>query len=274
MAQQSMDYLRLTRAELKERFKAGRMPTEEDFMSLIDSMVNAMDEGFVVSEENGLEIKQKKDNGKLASFFANLAEHRPQWFLNTRKNAEKKETVVNLKTAAMRANESAVSVVSEIPDESSEEPVQVRVGIGSASPRSELDVNGLVSCKGRIGYEDKNYDVWADGKWYDVTDVLTGCQCFEIVAGVGGVDGDGRFALAHAIATNVFNRRPRVRMTQSFSGWRGAKIDIRWHRCENKYEYTLQIRTRHQYDKKKLVKVSYRLTKLWYDTQMVESIVK
>ena len=97
MAQQNMEYLRLTRAELKERFKAGRMPTEEDFMSLIDSMVNAMDEGFVVSEENGLEIKQKKDNGKLASFFANLAEHQPLWFLNTRKNAEKKRNRIEFK---------------------------------------------------------------------------------------------------------------------------------------------------------------------------------
>ena len=86
MSGQNMEYLKLSRRELKERFKAGRMPTEEDFMSLIDSVVNSIDEGFEVNEENGLEIKQKKDNGRLMSFFANLTEHRPQWFMSLRKN--------------------------------------------------------------------------------------------------------------------------------------------------------------------------------------------
>ena len=46
MSGQNMQYLKLSRKELKERFKAGRMPTEEDFMSLIDSLVNSVDEGF------------------------------------------------------------------------------------------------------------------------------------------------------------------------------------------------------------------------------------
>ena len=52
MSEENVEYLKLCREDLKERFKAGRMPTEEDFMSLIDSMVNCMDEGFDVTEEN------------------------------------------------------------------------------------------------------------------------------------------------------------------------------------------------------------------------------
>ncbi len=89
MAGQKMEYLKLSRNELKERFRAGRMPTEEDFMSLIDSMVNSVDEGFTVSEENGLEIKQRRDSSRLMSFFSNLAERNPQWFANVRRNIEK-----------------------------------------------------------------------------------------------------------------------------------------------------------------------------------------
>ena len=47
MAGQRMEYIGLNRSELKYRFTAGRMPTEEDFMSLIDSMVNAVDDGLI-----------------------------------------------------------------------------------------------------------------------------------------------------------------------------------------------------------------------------------
>ena len=266
MSGQNMEYLKLSRRELKERFKAGRMPTEEDFMSLIDSVVNSIDEGFEVNEENGLEIKQKKDNGRLMSFFANLTEHRPQWFMSLRKKAEKGESALNIKTPEMKSEQTAVTIVGSSSDS--------RVGIGSATPKCELDVNGLVASKGRIGYENEKFEVAADGEWHDVTDVLTGCHCFEVVAGVGGKEGDGKFALAHAIAVNTFNSHPSVKITQSYSGGRGAKIDIRWKKCEKKYEFTLQIRVRHKYDDTGKIKVRYHLTKLWYDTQMIGSIVK
>lgn len=274
MSGQNMEYYKLCRSELKERFKAGRMPTEEDFMGLIDSMVNSIDEGFDVSEENGLEIKQKKDSGRLASFFSNLAENKPQWFMDVRKNSEKGESSLHLKSSDMNAEESAITLESSLSNDDAGENPQLRVGIGRAYPSCELDVDGLIASKGRIGYEDKNFEVVADGKWHDVTGILTGCQCFEIVAGVGGIEGDGRFALAHAIAVNVFNSRPSVNLTQSYSGGRGARIDIRWHKCENKYEFTIQMRTHGKYDSEGHIKVRYNLTKLWYDTQMLGSIVK
>ena len=273
MAGQNMEYLKLSRRELKARFKAGRMPTEEDFMSLIDSVVNSIDEGFEVNEENGLEVKQKKDSGRLASFFANLTEHMPQWHLNLRKNVESAESALNLKTPCMASDESALSIVAPYSGNASKDS-GVRVGIGKVKPQCELDVNGVVASKGRIGYENDQFVVVADGNWHDVTDVLTGCHCFEIVAGVGGKEGDGKFALAHAIAVNVFNSHPSVKLTQSYSGGRGANIDIRWRKCDNKYEYTLQMRVRHKYDNDGKIKVRYRLTKLWFDTQMIGSIAR
>jgi len=269
-----MEYMKLSRNELKERFRAGRMPTEEDFMSLVDSMVNSVDEGFVVSEENGLEIKQKKDSSRLMSFFSNLVERKPQWFASIRKNSEKGESSFNLKSTNMNSEESAVTIVNRLPGDCSCESPRTLVGVGKAVPKCELDVNGLIASKGRIGFEDDKYEVAADGEWHDVTDVLTGCQCFEIVAGVGGSEGDGKFALAHAIAVNVFNSRPKVEITQSYSGGRGARIEIRWRKNQGKFDFTLQLRVRHKYQNADKVRVRYKLTKLWYDTQMIESILK
>lgn len=273
MSEENVEYLKLCRNDLKERFKAGRMPTEEDFMSLIDSMVNCMDEGFDVTEENGLEIKQKKDGGRLASFFANLAEHKPQWFIDVRKNTEKNESRLNLRTPNLNPEESAMTVVS-MRSEDADIKNKTRVGIGIATPKCALDVNGAIASKGRLGYENDKYDVPADGEWHDVTDVLSGCHCYEIVAGVGGNEGDGKFAIAHAIATNAFNCHPSVKLTHSYSGGRGSRIDIRFCKSKNKYEYTLQLRTHHKYDDSGKIKVRYRLTKLWYDTQMLGSIAK
>ncbi|OWV22799.1 hypothetical protein B7991_01095 [Fibrobacter sp. UWB3] len=274
MAGQRMEYIGLNRSELKYRFTAGRMPTEEDFMSLIDSMVNAVDDGFRVSEENGLEIKQRRDNSRLASFFSNLAERKPEWFASVRKNIEQGETCLNIKTPEMKEDETAVTLLSKRSAENPEGASEIRMGVGCVAPQSELDVNGVIASKGRLGYENENLEVVADGEWHDVTEVLTGCQCFEIVAGVGGNEGDGKFALAHAIAVNTFNKNPSINLTQSYSGGRGSKIDIRWKTAANKFEFTLQLRVHHKYDDEGKVKVRYRLTKLWYDTQMIGSIGK
>ena len=107
-----------------------------------------------------------------------------------------------------------------------------------------------------------------------IGEVETTVYAESIVAGVGGNEGDGKFALAHAIAVNTFNKNPSINLTQSYSGGRGSKIDIRWRKGENKYEYTLQMRVRHKFDKTGKIKVRYHITKLWYDTQMIGSIVK
>ena len=266
-------YNLLNRNQLKDRFRAGQMPTQDDFHSLIDSVVNCVEEGFDVDFENGLEIRQKKDSGHLASFFANLTEHMPQWMLGLRKNIEKGECSLNLKTPDMKPEQTAVTVVGSTADKPGKEST-IRVGVGTSTPKCELDVDGIIASKGRIGFENDKFEVVADGEWHDVTEVLTGCQCFEVVAGVGGKEGDGKFALAHAIAVNAFNSNPSVNITQSFSGGRGAKIEIRWKKCEKKYEFTLQIRVRHKYDDAGKIKVRYQLTKLWHDTQMIGSLEK
>lgn len=264
-----------SREQLKKRFSAGNMPAEEDFHCLIDSVVNSIDEGIVVSEANGMELRPRGDNGCLISLFQDQKTLDYDWSVNIVNNKESKESSLNVNMRLNRDTvKNAVTLVSKRSDNPSMDLPNVNVGIGCNSPKGELDVNGMIASRGRVGYEDEKYKVIADGEWYDVTDVLTGCQCFEVVAGVGGLDGDGRFALTHAIAVNVFNSHPSVNITRSYSGGGGSKIDVRWHKCKNKFEFTLQLRVRSNFKEGKKVQVRYHLTKLWYDTQMNGSIVK
>ena len=44
------------RKNLKDRFKNGRMPSESDFADLIDSMINALDEGYEKTAKDGLNM--------------------------------------------------------------------------------------------------------------------------------------------------------------------------------------------------------------------------
>ena len=41
---------------LQEQFQHGKMPTEEDFADLIESMLNMLDEGFDKTPEAGFKV--------------------------------------------------------------------------------------------------------------------------------------------------------------------------------------------------------------------------
>lgn len=253
--------MQLNRNVLKSRFRAGQMPCEEDFSDLIDSMVNVEDDGFEKTAENGLEVSQLTDSGKLMSFYENATEGKPLWQVELRRNSSELDHSSLHVTSPNLDGASSVLTLSG----------GGSVGIGNRHPESELDVNGTVSCAGRMGKENEKLKVVADGKWYDITEQLNGCEAFEIIAGVGDVDGEGRFALTHAIALNVFHGKPSINKTQSYCGGRGSRIDIRWIKGKEKYSYKLQLRTRCAYKSK--VAVRYRITKLWFDNMMAGSLV-
>lgn len=60
-----------TRDMLKKQFQQGKMPTEEDFSDLIESMLNMLDEGFDKTPEDGFKVAQLRD-GKLMSFYKDI----------------------------------------------------------------------------------------------------------------------------------------------------------------------------------------------------------
>jgi hypothetical protein len=127
-----------------------------------------------------------------------------------------------------------------------------------------LDINGVVSARGRIGAT--KGQAKADGLWHDITEPLDGCRAFEVVAGVGEKE-RGRYALAHAVAVNAFNRNAKIDSRQSHFGSRCDKIELRW--VGETHAYTLQIRTRCAYGEH--IAIQYFLTDLWFDPFMRQS---
>lgn len=255
--------MQLSRNALKSLFRAGQMPCEEDFNDLIDSSVNIEEDGFEKTPENGLKISQLTDSGKLMSFYENVTEGTPLWQVELRKNgAEEDASSLHVSTPSQESSNSVVSLVGS--------SSVTAVGIGTRTPECTLDVNGVISSEGRIGKENDKLKVEADGRWHDITEELNGCEAFEIIAGVGGQENEGRFALTHAIAMNVFHGKPAINKTQSYYGGRGSRIDVRWARGEERYTFKLQLRTHCAYKNGSLIR--YRLTKLWFDNMMVQSL--
>jgi len=256
---------KLNRAALKSHFRAGQMPCEEDFIDLIDSMVNVEEEGIEKSRETGLKISQITDSGKLMSFYENSTEGDPLWHAEIRKVSNGNSSGFHLSTPGLDESSSIVTLVGPAPEEQSEDK-SFAVGIGTRTPKCELDVHGVIASAGRIGTENEKLKVPTDGKWHDITEELTGCQAFEVIAGTGGQEDEGRYALTHAIAVNVFHKHPRITKTQSYYGGRSSKIDIRWAPGSEKYSFKLQLRVRCAYKGGSFVR--YRTTKLWYDNLM------
>ncbi|MBO7103953.1 hypothetical protein [uncultured Fibrobacter sp.] len=254
---------KLNRSLLKNRFKAGQMPCEEDFIDLIDSMVNVEEEGIEKTRETGLKISQITDSGKLMSFYENSTEGQPLWHAEVRMDTNGNQSAFHLSTPSIDPASSVLSLVGSLPDSDKE---SFGVGIGTREPECELDVHGIVASSGRLGKENEKFKVPTDGKWHDITEEMTGCQAFEIMAGAGGQEDEGRFALTHAIALNVFHGHTKIRKTQSYYGGRGSRIDIRWASGSDKYKFKLQLRVHCAYKDGSFVR--YRLTKLWYDNFM------
>ena len=156
---------KINRNTLKNYFKNGNVPSQDQFADLIDSTLNIIDEGFDKTPDEGLKVAQLGDEGKLISFFREILGDKPIYFVKL----DRDEHIV-FGTAEGR------NVLS-----------LGRSRIEGADQDSyELDVGGVVKAKGRIGGSRR---VLADGRWHEITDTLTGCQAFEVIAGVGAPAG-------------------------------------------------------------------------------------
>jgi hypothetical protein len=69
----------LGRDTLKAYFKAGNLPTQENFHGLIDSMLHMEDEGFNKSWLNGLEVTSALGSKALVTFFRKEDSGTPLW---------------------------------------------------------------------------------------------------------------------------------------------------------------------------------------------------
>jgi len=121
------------------------------------------------------------------------------------------------------------------------------VGIGEENPKSKLDVNGVITAKGRVGSFQVG-QVPADGKWYNLLDQLNEPCAFEIMVRVDGEKGSGRYALAHVIALNTFGgplSRGKITKTATHYGSYFNRLRFRW--TGSLYNYSLQVKTARHY---------------------------
>ena len=251
------------RSTLKRYFSEGALPSADQFADLIDSALNTIDEGFDKSPENGFEISLIGEHDRLISFFRNTAGKQSVWSISYDKEADR------LLFVKPRQEGAAAPVVVLDP--------RGRLGVNTSEPKWSLDVAGVVAAQGRIGANpNKQKTVSADGEWHNITDPLTGCQAFEVMAGAGN-KGTGKYALMQAVALNTFNprgpifnffrRKNRIKYNQAYYLSRGHKIKLRWFGKED--DYYLQMRTHCDYGEG--IRIRYYLTQLWFDETMGES---
>ena len=251
------------RKTLEAKFKNGRMPSETAFADLI----NLSDDGFEKTVDNGLKILQLGDK-KLMSFYnTNMKTLSPIWFVRL------DQANANLEFGnQFNPNVLVLSNIDHAQD--STYTARVGVGINKERPEYELDVAGTIAAHGRAGKKG-DFTVPADGEWYDITDKLTGCQAFEVVAGVGGRDGEGKYALMHAFALCTYHSKNHITYHQAHYGAKCNQLELRWESVSSEtdnFSYILQLRTGASYGDD--IWVKYHLTWLWEDDAMYDSVEK
>jgi hypothetical protein len=285
-----------TRDTLRKYFKAGQLPTEDHFGDLIESMLNMKDEGFRKTPHNGLEVSAPGNEDTLLSVYRDRDPGDPVWTLGYGKEQERQ---LQFNRGRRDDNGNQPAVLSLNVEQSSAGDGTVahqmpRVGINTDTPQHTLDVAGVAAAQGRLGTwrGDKLHvaragiAIPADGVWNTLIDGLSGCQAFEVVAGVGGGAGSGRFSVLHAIVTNAYNPlpgwlnflRPKrgIRATTAHYGRRCDRLELRWQGDPGKQgqdgreaSYRLEVRTRCNYGRNVMIRCA--VTQLWFDPTMLHS---
>ncbi len=239
------------RETLKSFFRKGQLPSEGNFHDLIDSVINKVDDGMSKTVDDGLILSPVGESKKLISFYKNIEDKSPDWRVEI-DNASSNLCVTNNRGEVVGAFEHAG-----------------RLGINTDEPEFDLDVNGVVAQKGRVGtaYLGK---IPADGKWHNIVEGVNGCHMLEINAGVGKKK-TGKYALLHAIAISTFGKsRNKIKKTQAHYKMRSSRIELRWR--GSIYDYSLQMRTRANYGEN--IRICYNIQNLWNDPFMDECFVE
>lgn len=268
------------RRTLADNFSDGRLPSEEAFGDLIDSMVNIVDDGLEMTREDGLKIAQVGNGDKLISFFDKIPVKEPLWsiaFSIPPKGGESGGSQ-NLNFFYGGHHATGLTLAPGGGGAEADKPGEalIRVGVNNNNPEHAIDVEGVVSSNGRIGREggEEKRQVLADGEWHPIITGLDGCQAFEIMAGVGKRN-SGRYALLHAFALSTFNSaKGNITSHQAYFSSKCDQIDLRW--TGTAHNYSLEMRTRCSFlkknagngGKKEEIHIRYHVTQLWFDSFM------
>ena len=236
----------LNRDSLKSLFSDGSRPNANNFASLIDSMVNKVDDGLSKDDNEGIILSPEgEESDRVVSFYDSVQDELPKWSIEM-----------------FHEEDMGLGIV----EPTSETENQTRlffekggnIGIDTRHPKTNFEVNGILGTSSRVGTY-KLATIPADGSWRDIVTNLNGCVAFEVMAQVGK-EKAGRYALLHSFALSTFGKsRNKIKTTQAHYGWWWNKMSLRW--AGSTYDYSLQLRTRSNYGQGQQIK--YCVTKLW-----------
>lgn len=203
---------------LKNYFQKGGIISEKQFIDLIDSSVNVIDDGIDVQPKDGLRLNPTGIFSRLISFFKKKTQKAPNYTLNIDFNDNE----------GLSINNSEDKSVLKISGD--------KVGVNIDNPEYDIHVNGIVGAKSRIGTYSKG-SIDADGNWHKIIDDLDGINVFEIVASASGTINKGDYSVIYAIALSTFGGKRSRNIIKVFNAnWYSfferffsrRKIMLRW----------------------------------------------
>lgn len=276
-----------TRNTLKNYFEVGRKPSQKAFEDLIDSNLNMIDEGIRKTPKEGLALSQLK-TGKLLTLDKKDASGQ-SWSVSL-------DEANNILVSLDEANNIGIGMrgASPVVQLSPDGEIRINGDALKLSPISgnetektnDFNVNGWSTSTGRRGnFQTKGIaPPKADGQWHDLITDISGCQCFEVMAGAKN-PGKDKYALVHAVAMNaenpesIFNRyfkksnifidffrsKKKIRTSHAYYNQKCDKLRLRWVTPdpERSNLYSLQIKTNCCYGDD--TEIRYHITRLWDD---------
>lgn len=259
------------RDTLKKRFGDGEMPSSSDFGDLIESVLNIHDDGIAHNERDGLRLTQISGNNRVLSMYGAVEEESTSWAfgLDGRSarltlDAARRGATPDALDADDEADGGGYAVLTLLaPDGDGRK--DGRIGINTRTPRHQLEVDGVVASKGRIGAAGER-PAAANAEWHTIGGPYQGCTALEVTAGAGRRD-SGKYALMHAFALRTFDARGEITYHQAHYGSRRHRLELRW--LDDKAvpgNYSLQLRVGCDYGGN--TRIQYHLTSLWLDPGM------
>lgn len=217
------------RETLKNYFKKGGFVTEKEFIDLIESSMNILDDGISLKPKTGLNLNPLGDSTKVISFYKKNAQKEPEYTLD-----------IDNSSQGLSVHGKDDKTILKLDKEG-------KVGVNCLSPEHELEVNGTLGIKRRVGTYAKG-SVAADGKWHTILSDLDGLHAFEIVAQASGKINTGHYCVSHAIALSAFGgkgSKSKIKKTTAYYGSYRDKITYKWE--GSLHSYSLLIKTRRDY---------------------------
>lgn len=251
------------RDQLKKYFRNGNLAREEYFIDLIDSSVNKVSDQFTISDLGGVNVIASAGENKLLSFYKSKTNEQQQKASFAMQMGEDTKNNESLSFIVPMANNTGKSLLFLKKESTAAGGFAGKVGINTTLPQTELDVNGAVAMKARIGtFVDPSVDlasIIADGKWHTIVKNKTGMSAYEIVAGVN--NNASSYAMMYGICMNIPGRKGNIKpLQQIYSSW-FHRIQLQWTVNRKDKTYSLEIRTMWKY--KLTPKIQLRITKLW-----------